>query len=986
MPALTVAEFPAFFAAVHGGNDPGFAPFPWQIELCRVVLEQGWPRTLALPTASGKTAVIDIAVFALAAQAHLPATTRSAARRIALVVDRRIVVDDAFRRAQRIAAALAVRDPLPVVARVAEALRALGGDPQRPLDTALLRGGIYREDRWAKTPLQPVVLCSTVDQVGSRLLHRGYGLSPGMWPIHAGLLAHDSLIILDEAHVSGPFLQTLEAVRAFQRQAERPLPGGLTVTAMTATPRQEEVPFTLTPEDRAHPLLQQRLVARKPASLVTAAAGETGFQTALAKAVRGHLAPGRTVLAVVNRVATARALWRALASAATRERLDADVILLTGRARPVERDALLAAWRAPGADRLMAGRDRTNTATAKPLIIISTQCIEVGADLDIDALVSEAAPLDALRQRFGRLDRLGQLGESPATLVCRGDLVPQPGKELAEDPIYGKALAATWRWLAGHAVADVIDFGIDALGRLLPADPAVRSATLAALAAPAVDAPIMLPAYLDLWVQTGPVPAVSPDPAIFLHGPQRGTPEVQVIWRGDLGPDPSLWAEVVALCPPISGEAIALPLHQVRAWLDRRSTVNLADPGDLDGAPRNPESDRSEPDGTEPPRPALRWAGPETDATRPIAPADLRPGDTIVVPCTHGGCDRFGWDPESPTLVMDCTEAARVQARKPAILRLQGDLVAAWVDLATGRDKLLALTTWRAAEAWPDEAPTLARDALATLAIPDEPLPAIGTTIRTILADQRFVIVPHPAGGVVMSSQERLGESDFTSEDLTSSQVRRGYVTLSQHLADVGGLGREFTQSLLPSERTLDVALAGDLHDLGKADPRFQILLAGGDRLRARRLQRKHGLLAKSARMPGSKAEADAARKQAGYPVGGRHELLSLALVESDPALLAACADPDLVRHLIVSHHGHCRPFAPVVFDEHPTDVTVTHAGSLLRASTATGFAQLDSGVAERFWLLVRRYGWWGLSYLEACLRLADHRASECPGATVEDA
>ena len=58
-------------------------------------------RSDCLPTASGKTACLDIAVFVLAVQAdRLRVNQRiTAPRRIFFVVDRRVIVDEAYERA-----------------------------------------------------------------------------------------------------------------------------------------------------------------------------------------------------------------------------------------------------------------------------------------------------------------------------------------------------------------------------------------------------------------------------------------------------------------------------------------------------------------------------------------------------------------------------------------------------------------------------------------------------------------------------------------------------------------------------------------------------------------------------------------------------------------------------------------------------------------------------------------------------------------------
>jgi CRISPR-associated endonuclease/helicase Cas3 len=110
LPSLSPGDFAAFCRAVHGHD-----LFPWQQRLVEQVAGSEWPSVLDLPTGSGKTAALDIALFALALDADQ--YPRAAARRIIYVVDRRTIVDQAYERAEKLRRALS-SDTRDVVQRV----------------------------------------------------------------------------------------------------------------------------------------------------------------------------------------------------------------------------------------------------------------------------------------------------------------------------------------------------------------------------------------------------------------------------------------------------------------------------------------------------------------------------------------------------------------------------------------------------------------------------------------------------------------------------------------------------------------------------------------------------------------------------------------------------------------------------------------------------------------------------------------------------
>jgi CRISPR-associated endonuclease/helicase Cas3 len=920
--------FPEFFEAIWGA---GVTPFPWQEELARRALEGSWPKSIGLPTAAGKTAVLDVAVYALAQRAP------GAARRIFFVVDRRVVVDEAAARAERLKDALEKAAPESELGKVAQRLREIGRSTA-PLVTATLRGGIPKENWWTDSPIQPAIVCSTVDQIGSSLLFQAYGVSPYARPIRAGLAAYDSLIVLDEAHTSQPFAETLGWIKRYRGWGGQQLEFPLTVVEMSATPRGSEV-LEETEKDRQHPILQRRWETEKKARAVLEE-DETEGKGDRNKLVKALVREARTlrdrhgakVIGVIaNRVETARRAFEDL-----KNDDGCAAILLTGRARPYDRDRLWERWKTQiGLER---EADPENT-----VFVVATQCIEVGANIDFDGLVTEIASIDALEQRFGRLARGGREAPVYAAIVA---LKSQTARN-HEDPVYGTALGHVWRWLKDRTVKtrgkktkkeEFVPMGVAALRAALR-DTEERKL----LIMPRSCAPVLMPAHLDLLCQTSPEPATLPEPAVFLHGPNTDPADVSVIWRQDLetsrDPEKS-WAELVSICPPSAAEAIALPIWAVRKWLANQEAVDLAD---LEGVAGTVSYGRNEKGASR--GPVLAWRG-EEESEVLWRPEEVRPGMTIIVPAAYGGCDDWGWNPESTDEVKDIGDAVNWELGHP-MLRFHPKLAKQWKYTAFAK---------RIQE---EDSEGEARDALAGDLDADAEH-WVSDVVAALRRRAKLVENPTDDGS---SWAAAIGRSVFDQESRRASYTLE--VPLAQHLEGCANWAARFA-SELPERLCETVIRAAALHDIGKADPRFQAWLRGGNPIKP------DELLAKSGRNGQNPSAIERARKLAGYPKGGRHELMSVALLGPHGAEFAGL-DFDLLLHLIASHHGRCRPFAPVVEDE--VEVAVAYGGW---SATSDHHLELaSSGVSERYWRLLERYGWYGLAFLETFVRLADQRQSE---------
>jgi CRISPR-associated endonuclease/helicase Cas3 len=943
---MRAQDFARFYRAVHERD-----PFPWQTELAVALCENRWPGGIHVPTGCGKTCALDAFVFALACREGLEFP-----RRLFYVIDRRVVVDDILAHARKLARAVC-RAPIDrgaakILMEVAKGLAALshGGIP---LVACGMRGGARLEVDWAYAPDQPALIVSTIDQTGSRLLFRGYGAAPAAWPIHAGLVGCDSALVLDEAHLSQPFGETLAWLPRAAR-AERVVAQAPRRLELTATPRTNhgEV-LELSEADRALPEIQQRTGRPKLATLREVPMA--GFAREAAGAAELFLrADGvRVVGVIVNRVALAREIFEDL-----RRRSGAEVFLLTGRIRPLDRDRLLGRL----LPRCHSHRDRATPQP--PTVVVATQTIEVGADLDFDVLVTQSAPLPALRQRFGRLNRLG-MRESAEALILHAELEERSRKE--PDPVYGHDLAAHWEWLQKAAkTMPKPKAGKRGSPAAMPARIDFASAAWTGFARrhggePAVEprrAPVFLPAHARMLAHTSPTPEPDVEPQVWLHGVQSGPADVFVCWRADLdGTHRAAWPEIVSTMPPRRGELLAVPFGAFRRWLARGEFDRQAT--DAEGAQTTSRDD--------PTQFVLRWDGENSDV---VEARRIRPGATVVVPASMGGSDEFGFNPAARPAT-DLAEAALA-----AVLKARGNTeFTCRLHPALVRPESLA-------HGWFAE--TLERYEAADEPTTQELLPALAAVLgpqgsgvlEGILTEfsarsPEMELTAYPAErpeGLLVRFESRslsvCDEEDTDADDAPPLRTPRRLISITDHSDRVAARAVEYARRCgLPVslQRTLELAARG--HDLGKLAPHVQRQMRAGAEDLAPGVP-----LAKSP--PGVHFTASE------FP-GWRHEALSAALLTGLDGAALPGSDVELVRYLAGASHGRGRPFfLPATLPPH-APVAAMLEGQMLQADAQHGLDAVGAGWAGLWHTLADRYGMWGLAWLEAILRLADHRVSE---------
>lgn len=926
---------------------PGDTPFPWQEELLRRFMLGAIDRSLDIPTGLGKTAVMAIWLVARACGAPLP-------RRLAYVVDRRAVVDQATDVAK------GLRD---FVDQHAEFKASLGLGV-RSLSISTLRGQYVDNREWLEDPAAPAIIVGTVDMVGSRLLFEGYGTSRKMRPYHAGLLGADTLVTLDEAHLVSPFEKLLEAIAdggatlGSRDEALRQLVPPFRLLSLSATGRASTVnSIGLQDADLKHDVVRKRLDAPKRLTMLPLT-GEMTLTDELAKhawAVAGEGAKPVRCIVFCDKRKDAEETLAAIEMLAQGDKKTGkpatgiDLELFVGGRRVFEREGVADWLKTHG---FIAG---TKVQLTRPAFVIATSAGEVGVDLDAEHMVSDLVAWERMVQRLGRVNRRGDgtarvvvVVEPPKgpTKAIEGALKKDANDRTDKDSKAISAYEASVGWVRNlpkpferlpedGATADVSPGALRNLKLKAAEDPELQ-AIIDAATTRAPLRPALSRALIDAWSMTSLEEHTGrPEIEPWLRGWEIDEPpQTAVAWRRYL-PTLTRSGETLEVskkevedffeaAPPHVSELLEIETYRVVGWLVARAK-DLASPKRLRSMAPND--------------------GDIGEAHRVVAPMRMEDIAAIVLqPTGDFRCRLALGDLVPADGGKDLSKAKKEE--------LEHCLVGATlvVDARIGglTNGLLDEDATEVAHCSDDGEPWLQVVERGSNAA----MPVVRFRVRTsdtqglVAGDaswrerRRFVAAQSDDGEALRWLViDKWRHDSSTEEDRSSGRPQ----LLDAHQVWAAERVRDCAKRLGLPEAYIDMLEAVALvHDEGKRASRWQRAFnAPAD-----------GFPYAKTRGPISYAILD----------GYRHEFGSLLLADEDPRLSQLTEDlRDLALHLIAAHHGFARPIIRTVGCESlPPSALEERAGQ----------------VALRFARLQKRWGPWGLAWWESLLRAADQQAS----------
>lgn len=365
----------------------GHPPHGYQARIAR----DGLPDVVEAPTGTGKTGIILAWLYRKMSNQHRDVTPR----RLVYALPQRTLVDQVANQARTWLSNLGLTDEV--------ALHVVMG------------GRGETQGDWRENMHEPAIVVGTVDSLVSKALNRGYGIGRAIFPIDFALVTNGAHWVIDEIQLCPESTTTLRQLAAFAKTYGTAEPFGL--TCMSATVPDGLLETIDNPDSTARIRIElgertgELAIRLDAARTVRRLEADPGDYKAIAAAARARHREGALTLVVLNTVDAARGVYKHLRGGPSR------CTLLHSRFRGIER------------------AERMTDVVSQPedRIVVATQVVEAGIDLNAATLITEASPWPSLVQRAGRCNRAGRMNSDAEVLwIPPAKPAPYPQRDIDE--------------------------------------------------------------------------------------------------------------------------------------------------------------------------------------------------------------------------------------------------------------------------------------------------------------------------------------------------------------------------------------------------------------------------------------------------------------------------------------------------------------------------------------------------------------------------